>query len=411
MGIQRNEVEEPHWTIFDYVRICESDLFSSERWGAVVAWDIILKQVERVQHASQMIDISLYPSPLFFNAVDLLEANVHVVTDLFYYLTGIKMTDTRPMSEEMLDRLGFWNMDCYKVLKQIQRGLIDARRQLLNCLKHEVIWDVTLKVLEKCPFDKVALGAPVPLLVGEMREKDAYSYVLSNFESVQIDKDALAAKIVSILNLLKYQPSFFGYAYIRHIDFSKLLALFCQSEKAQKEYIEPWRHDFGGTRDSLIAKMEKDPKLGPWVQRYDHLSKEESVYSQLFKRRDGYGPADEEQCYNTDNWLSILTIAAVLQEYDEQHEMSDSSTIKPLKMDKNVLLTRLSVFIPNETIAKKFVEAARTMNDVQTIGLVKHYKKYGQCVITKKNTSKALWELLHEAGLYTAKYSNWSAQI
>ena len=76
-------------------------------------------------------------------------------------------------------------------------------------------------------------------------------------------------------------------------------------------------------------------------------------------------------------------------------------------MDKEVLLTRLAVFIPNEAIAMRFVEAVKDLNDVRTIALVKHYKKYGQCV----DTSKALWDLLHEAGLYTAKYSNWSAQI
>ena len=85
--------------------------------------------------------------------------------------------------------------------------------------------------------------------------------------------------------------------------------------------------------------------------------------------------------------------------------------IESIKMDKEVLLTRLSVFIPNEAIAMRFVEAVKDLNDVRTIALVKHYKECGQCVITKKNTSKALWELLHEAGLYTAKYSNWSAQI
>ena len=81
--------------------------------------------------------------------------------------------------------------------------------------------------------------------------------------------------------------------------------------------------------------------------------------------------------------------------------------IESIKMDKEVLLTRLAVFIPNEVIAKRFVDAARTMNDRRIIGLVKQYKKYGQCL----NTKKALWELLYEAGLYTAKYSNWSAQI
>ena len=148
-----------------------------------------------------------------------------------------------------------------------------------------------------------------------------------------------------------------------------------------------------------------------FLNRYDHLSKNGDVNFQLFHdEKDLLGPVNKEECYNVDNWLSILTVAAILQEYDEQHGVSAPIIMKPLKIDKEVLLTRLSVFIPDETVAKRFVEAAQTMNDMRVVALVKHHKKYGQCVITKKNTSKALWELLHEAGLYTAKYSNWSAQ-
>ena len=95
-----------------------------------------------------------------------------------------------------------------------------------------------------------------------------------------------------------------------------------------------------------------------------------------------------------------------MQEYDEQHDVSAPIVMKPLKIDKEILLTRLSVFIPNETVAKRFVEAAHTMNDKAVVDLLKHHKANGQCL----NMKKALWELLHEAGLYLAKYSNWSAQ-
>ena len=76
-------------------------------------------------------------------------------------------------------------------------------------------------------------------------------------------------------------------------------------------------------------------------------------------------------------------------------------------VDDEIFLTKLSIFIPNEVVAKKFVKAASDMNDRGTIALVKHYQKNGFCV----DTTKALYDLLYEAGLYTAGYSNWSAQI
>jgi len=210
------------------------------------------------------------------------------------------------------------------------------------------------------------------------------------------------------LDLARHYAYFFLCIYADFFDFPKLLALFRQCEKVQNDFIEPWRHDFGGTRDSLITKMEKDPKLRPWVHRYDHLSKKQTVQSQLFfDEKDIYDPVNKDECFNTDNWLSILTIAAVLQEYDEQQGMSTPTTIKPNLVNDEVFLTKLSIFIPNEVVAKRFVEAASTMNNKATIALVKRYQKNGFCL----DTSKALYDLLHEAGLYTAGYSNWSAQI
>ena len=401
MGIQRNEVAEPQCDHLDYS--INSDLFSLERWGETVNWDIILKQVEKTRQASQMIDISIYPSGLFFTAIDLLEANLLMVDDLFSYITGMRISGPKLGMEDIYKVLGFWNMDSYKVLKQIRKELNKTRCILTDCLKNESIWDITLRVGEMNAQIKNLTRLDSKLL---LFDEQAYAYACAHFVVDQIDKESFANQLVNILELINRFDDCFSCIYRFNIEFPKLLALFRQSEHVQTNYIEPWRRDLCGTRDSLITKMEKDPFLGPWVYKYTHLPKGESLlYSYLYNY--DISTEEEEECYNTDNWLSILTIAAVLQEYDEQHEMSDSSTIKPLKMDKDVLLTRLSVFIPNETLAKKFVEAARTMKNRKTIALVKHYKECDQCT----DTSKALWELLHEARLYTANYSNWNAQI
>ena len=139
MGIKRNDAAKPEWNDMDYAVISKADIFSLKRWKRTVRWDIILSQVENMRHASQMIDISLYPSTVFFAAIDLLEANLYMVDDMFYYLTGLRMTETHPRSEEASKALGFWNMDSYKELERIGEELTQTRDILLKCLKYEPI--------------------------------------------------------------------------------------------------------------------------------------------------------------------------------------------------------------------------------------------------------------------------------
>ena len=321
MGIKRNEVADPEWDEGDYAVRSKVDIFSYKRWKLKVKWDIILKQVEKTRQASQMIDIRLYPSTMFFAAIDLLEANLYMVDDMFYYLTGLRLTETNPRSEEAAQVLGFWNMDSYKELDQIEAALTQTRDTLLKCLKYEPIWNITLQVEEKSIWPRHLLD-DAPIQMSNILNEQVYSYARAHYETDDIDQEARSTQIATILDLLDKYWLFLMYVYRNPIRFPKLLAMFRQSELAQTEFIEPWRHDFGGTRDSLIAKMEKDPKLAPWVNKYDHLLKHRTVTMQLFyiPHRPLAESIDKEACYNTDNWLSILTIAAVLQEYDELHQ-------------------------------------------------------------------------------------------
>lgn len=400
MGIKRNEVEEPRWDDMDYPIRSDKDLFFPKRWRKTVDWNIILKQVERTRQASRMIDISIYPSTLFFTALDLLEANLYVIDDMFYYLTGMRMIGAKPRSEKVKLKLGFWNMDCYKVLKQIGEELHQTRDSLTECLKHESIWDVSLKLLEKSPLYHLSIGdSPIELRLTTV-EDCANIYACEHYEVDEIDIEALANQMDHILELIGHYSYFFFCIYGDPFEFPQLLALFCKSERAQKEYIEPWRKDFGGTRDSLIAKMEKDPKLGPWVNRYDHLPKDRNVFYQLFYDEKTYtGPNDEETCYNTDTWLSILTIAAVLQEYDEQKN-------KPVQNAEN-LVEKLSLYFKDEETTERFLRKIEGMSNRDVIIRVKQFYDAGLCF----EKSKFLWKILYDANLYKAKFSNWNAQM
>jgi len=401
MGIKRNEVADPEWNDMDYAVISKADIFSLKRWKRTVRWDIILSQVEETRQASQMIDISLYPSTVFFAAIDLLEANLYMVDDMFYYLTGLRMTETHPRSEEASKALGFWNMDSYKELEQIGEELMQTRTILLECLKYEPIWDITLQVKEKY-FWAQHLLEDSPMPKPHSPKGHVYSYARAHYETDDIDQEARSTQIATILELLDKYWIFFHIIYRIPIRFPKLLAMFRQSQLAQTDFIEPWRHDFGGTRDSLIAKMEKDPKLAPWVNRYDHLLNHGNVTMQLFydPNNPHAGPIDKDACYNTDNWLRILTVAAILEEYDELHQ-ADSEVDED---DDEDMLLKLELYFKDDAAAQRFLKSIKDMNDTEIITLVKKYWQADLCT----NRSKALWRVLHNAGLYKAGYTNWN---
>ena len=376
MGIKRSEVAEPQWTKWDYAELIKHDLFSSELWKRTMDWNTILKHVKKMEIACLLIDKNC-PSRLFSAYADLLEANLYILDDLFYFFTGIRIGCGEGLGIiTAYSRLRFWNMVFYKEMKAIAVGLNRIEQHFLSCL---------------------------PSSSGSVEDR-AYAYAYAAYEEGEEDKE----QVKNIIGFLQNYRTL-TYCFDKTIEFAHINGLveqYRQSKKGQ-EFIKPWRRDFAGSRDNLIAKLEKDPNLGLWVNKCTHLREDEDAVVQLFCDDIGILTNIEESC-NVDNWLAIITIIAVLQEYDEQHAPSEPPTTKPLKIDKEILLTKLSVFIPDEAIARKFVDAAtNNMNDRQIIALVKHYKKYGQCV----DTSKALWDLLHEAGLYTAKYSNWSAQI
>ena len=220
----------------------------------------------------------------------------------------------------------------------------------------------------------------------------------------QAEKTRQASQIASILMKLDRFKLYFFFIYYNQFPFSKLLEMFRQSEKAQTDYIEPWRHDFGGTRDSLIAKMEKDTELGPWVHRYDHLALDNHVPFWLLSGTKNFnGSVDKEAYLNTDNWLSILTIAAVLQEYDELHQ-ADSEADEDC--DEDILL-KLELYFKDEASTQRFLKSVKDMNDTEIITLVKKYWQAGLCTDASKN----LWRVLYEANLYKATYANWNKQV
>ena len=420
MGIKRNETAKPQWNDLDYAENSKYDIFSRECWNKTVEWKVLLEHAKRTEGICHLMFENTYPSRLFFAYIELLEANLDVFGDLFYWLTGFNANPLDyGLHHEALSRIFFWNMRCYKDLRQICDELETIESLFMECLKQEHLWDY----LKEDPMWKSGdwlshirerMDAPITWIEEKRFARHrAFTYVKDIYIDPIVDEIDLRQKIVKIFQATEFFIYIIGacgdfYCY----DFASLLSSFRKSEKTRSRYIKPWERYYNDTRDSLIDRMRNNPDLAPWVDKYIWIEKEEYVIGRIFCEESADGLSFplkkemEEDFYNPDNWLNILTIAAVLLEYDEQHGVSTPIIMKPLKIGKEVLLTRLSVFIPDETVAKRFVEAAQTMNDIQVVALLKHYEKYGQCL----NTKKALWELLHEAGLYLAKYSNWSAK-
>lgn len=402
MGIKRNEVAEPQWEPDDYAKIDKENLFSDELWQYTVDWDTLLYHIKKTENACQMIDRYVYPSRLFSAYIDILEANMYVLDDIFYFQTGIRFgfVYNPDASFKVMYSLRFWNLDSYKKIEQFCDALDRIGNHLMACLKQGALSEIGDRVIKKCHYAKKYESINEDIY--NFHKEPAYSYACDAYRDLEIDVNSLVDQIVKILNILR------NYDSLRLI-INDQIVLFCsrnlitsfrQSEMGQS-YIKPWRNDFNGSRDSLILKMEKDPELGPWVNRYTHPRGDKDITAHVFY--DDYGLIkNKEETFNTDNWIRILTIAAVLQEYDEHQE-----AVTKEADDTQILLQNLSLYFKDEETAERFLKQIQGMKDRQIVARVRNYRDAGLC----KNTSKDLWDLLHSANLYKSGYKNWNAQL
>ena len=108
---------------------------------------------------------------------------------------------------------------------------------------------------------------------------------------------------------------------------------------------------------------------------------------------------NEEEFYNTNNWIRLLTIAAVLQEYDEHNN-------EPVQSEED-LVDKLSLYFKDEATTERFLRKIKGMPNRDIIIIVKQFYDAGLCF----EKSKFLWRILYDANLYKAKFSNWNAQM
>ena len=269
----------------------------------------------------------------------------------------------------------------------------------MDCLRQKPLLEIADDIIKNSDHGTLGIITPPP-----HNSHSPQYYAFEAYRDSDTDKNALVNQIVIILNFLENYEMILSFFVDERtfglLSFEKMLSSFRQSEKGET-LIQPWRRDMEGSRDSLIAKMEKDLDLGPWVNRYTHPKEDKNILFHLFCD-DHLHLRDEEEMFNTDNWIRILTIAAVLEEYDERQAESAEASAK----EEDTLL-RLSLYI-KENQAEKFLKSAHKMKtDKEIIALVSNY--YENHLIAGASTD--LWKVLYDAKLYSRKYSNWRDQL
>ena len=345
MGIKRNQIPKPMWYGDDFADASTYDLFSEDRWGIRVEWDILLEQAKKIDAIVLLIGKHSYPSRLFLSYIDILEANLSIYSDLFYYLIGEHMGASpnphdffqKGQAGRIYQRLFFWNLDCCDLMAQIQLELTQVQTHFVECLKQEGLKDLSSRVAKKWYWgfhlDKTA-NEPYAIIWFKDR---AHNYAIEAYRE-DISIEPLVKQIVNILNILTNAIYFFNLSSeLPKNCFPKLLEKFRNSEQGQN-LIKAWLYDLDGPRDRLIANMEKTPEFSSWVHRYLHIRKDGEVIEQLFYDEVTGFMLDDKEYYKTENWISILKIATLLREYDERKSGmgGDERTVTKPKKTKRI---------------------------------------------------------------------------
>ncbi len=394
MALERKTKLTPTWGPFEYATISQNELFSKERWKQTVEWDILLEQTEQIVHSLSLLEKAPYPTQLFLSYIDILEANLHIFDDMFYYLTGGFLTDgiNGRSTDETWERLQFWNIDCHDTIMKIAMSLAKSQNTFRNILQRYELKDVRELLENYCEPESEELTAKC-----SPEDESVYRFISNIYDVNGVDIEALCKQIDTILIMFEQDTDYmFQWAHGWYSDcfllgdFISLLEKFAKSEKGLK-LVQCWEHELNKTREELIASLERDENYRPWVFQYCHLSDKNDIIHELFTDGESSNGIDEEKLNNTSNWINILSIATILQEYDKRQEIIDQ--LKPY-------------FLNNETETRSFYEMIKGAEPLMITTLVKKLVEDG--IISDK--SKRLYDILNKNGLYAPSYQNWNSQ-
>lgn len=398
MEIKRNNDAIPNWGPFEYAILSQNELFSNERWKKTVKWNLLLEQAGQINHAINMLTKAPYPTRLFCRYIDILEANLYIFDDMFYYLTGRPLTDgisddikkTHKL-DETWERLQFWNIDSHDIIMKIAESLSDSRNTFNNILQRDELSDIKKLLDSYCEpalEDKNAKYSP--------EEESVFRYI----KELYVEKEDISTLVHQIDNILiimeqdsdfmfQWAHGWFSDCFLLD-DFDSLLDKFVRSERG-KMIVQGWEHELNQTREKIIESLEREEKYRPWVYKYCHLADKHNIIHELFGNEESTIEIDEDKLNNTDNWISILSIAAILQEHNKRQEIINQ--LKPF-------------FYNEENNVRDFYERIKNSKPQMVTKIVKQFNNVGKL----SDKSKMLYNILYKNGLYSLTYQNWHNQ-
>ena len=334
-------VEDLHsqWIIEEIKKQHSNEIFVPEKWNQRVDWESIKKQVDHIEGLAFYMCGHKMPSFLNHSYLELLYISFQVLRDIFFVNTGfyIDHKANRDMvSTEDFKKLRFWFLRDYEETTHLRQRfeklfkVFGAEMSLGNDYD-EGTWDdieETLRGVESEDEEYLQI-------LGKEKFRNVkswcMSYAFAPYE--MLGKGNTLDQYSKRLNVSVYISTFFQLFFylstihqIEEKHFAELVQDFAQSEMGER-FIQGWRNHMYLSREDFIKKLEEDKTLQRWVKPYCFVADGIHDLLWLFEKNDTSREIDFSLCSNINNWFRILTIAAVLQEYDKKHEKDNLKNI------------------------------------------------------------------------------------
>ena len=322
MTIIRNEANQPQSVKETIQKVSNVNIFSRNELEAKLFWTHFDSLMQHVQSLASFMDYAKMPEHLGQVYLELISNNLAVIKDLLFATYGLTLDTTSnsnlfvgDYNNEIVIGLGFWAIDYQPELERIytiaskwinydispNHFFPNHLTDLYNTLKLE-IKENNYNVSPDLLFDFSNAYAYAPYYSkGKVSGK-----AKQQLDEIDNTIKAIFLLIVRILST----PA------ILLINYDLIVKDFRKSRRGEK-LIQGWRRDYSLPREQLLLRLKEKSDLRPWVDKCCLLHEGKIQKEELFF--DSTTPSSQfnKEKNKTSNWLSIFTISAILQEYEE----------------------------------------------------------------------------------------------
>lgn len=392
------------------------DIFSRKRiHKKKIDWTEIENEIGIIEPLTLFLKNDDIPPRIYNKHMQTLLIHLHMLCDLIFVKTGFFFTEEmlsfRPNIDsdeikkcEDFKKLRFWSLRDLKVTNRLF-GIFDK----LNSIFITEDIDISLPSENEDPLWKEALNQIGFIGCGEkhlndngqsildsLSYKHSMLFAFSPYENYE-DEDIYRDGRYFIGVLPKIQILYYFFYLLSHIyeieeeSLPELIQEYRNSEIGENN-IKGWRKDMNLPEQEFIKKLKSHPIFEPWIDQYVLIREGKMHIRQLFTVNKDSKEVDLDKCSNIDTWLTLVNIAAIFYEYDQNQEIVE--LLKPH-------------FFNDEANARLFLDQIQGASTKMVISIVNKFLKDENV----HNAGKPLYKILHDHKLYSGTYSNWSAQI